>query len=70
MSEKEYSYVKKIEYYREIIKNLRSEIDNLIKENSDLKNRIIDLEIIDKCHQSFVGELLERDNQNEKTKER
>jgi len=68
--ENEKEFVKNENWYKEIIKNLRHEISLLIKENSRLKERIIDLEMIDKSHQELVGHLLEKNKriENEKFK--
>lgn len=57
--------------YEEIIKNLRKEISELIKENDYLKARIKDLEEIDLSHQELVGNLLmvlRKEKGNEKKK--
>lgn len=55
--------------YKEIIKNLRKEISELIKENDYLKARIKDLEEINMSHQELVGDLLKyRSVNNEKKK--
>jgi len=58
MNEEKYQYVKKINYYKEIIENLRKEIAELINENEHLKYRIKDLEEINLSHQELVGDLL------------
>ena len=57
MENKRYLEIKKENYYKEIIKNLRQEISELIKENENLRNRVIDLEIINQGHQELVGHL-------------
>ena len=48
MTEKEYEKFKNEDWYKEVIKNLRREISELIKENALLKEQIIDLKIIEK----------------------
>lgn len=48
MTEKEYEKFKNENWYKEVIKNLRQEISELIKENALLKEQIIDLKIIEK----------------------
>lgn len=58
MEDKRYLEIKKENYYKEIIKNLRQEISELIKENENLRNRVIDLEIISQGHQELVGHLM------------
>lgn len=71
MNDKEYRDLKKISYYKEIIKKLRDEISELIKENDYLKSRIEDLEEIDLSHQELVGNLLmvlRKEKGNEKKK--
>lgn len=71
MNDKEYRDLKKISYYKEIIKSLRDEISELIKENDYLKARIKDLEEIDLSHQELVGNLLmvlRKEKGNEKKK--
>ena len=70
MNDKEYRDLKKISYYKEIIKSLRDEISELIKENDYLKARIKDLEEIDLSHQELVGKLLmvRKEKGNEKKK--
>lgn len=71
MNDKEYRDLKKISYYKEIIKKLRDEISELIKENDYLKARIKDLEEIDLSHQELVGNLLmvlRKEKGNEKKK--
>lgn len=59
MTDKEYNELKRINYYKEIIKNLREEIKGLISENEALRERIRDLEIINEGHQELVGTLIE-----------
>lgn len=48
MTEKEYEKFKNEDWYKEVIKHLRQEISELIKENALLKEQIIDLKIIEK----------------------
>lgn len=48
------------EWYKSIIKSLRKEISELIKENSNLRERVIDLEMINQSHQELVGNLMEQ----------
>lgn len=63
MTDKEYNELKRINYYKEIIVNLRNEISNLIKENEMLRERVIDLEIINESHQELVGSLYEQNKE-------
>lgn len=63
MIDNKYEELKSINYYQEVINNLRSEISKLIKENEMLKERIIDLEIISEGHKELVGNLIK---ENEK----
>lgn len=60
MTDKEYNELKTINYYKEIIKNLREEISKLIKENEILRERVIDLEIINEGHQDLVSDLIKK----------
>jgi len=48
MTEKDYKKFKNEDWYKEVIKNLRQEISELIKENAILKEQVIDLKIIKK----------------------
>lgn len=59
-----------IEKLQEIIKVLRKEISDLIKENDYLKNRVIDLEIINHSHQDLVGDLIKKDKEGNNEKEK
>lgn len=63
MEDKKYLEIKKENYYKEIIKNLRKEISELIKENENLRNRVIDLEIINQSHQELVGHLMTKNKE-------
>ena len=63
MTDKEYNELKRINYYKEIIVNLRNEISKLIKENEMLRERVIDLEIINESHQELVGSLYEQNKE-------
>ena len=63
MTDKEYNELKRINYYKEIIVNLRNEINKLIKENEMLRERVIDLEIINESHQELVGSLYEQNKE-------
>lgn len=60
MTDKEYNELKTINYYKELIKNLREEISKLIKENEILRERVIDLEIINEGHQDLVSDLIKK----------
>ena len=66
MEEKDYRNLKKISYYKEIVKALRKEKSELIEENDYLKNRVRDLELIEKGHQEYVAELIMRNKNLEK----
>jgi len=66
MKEKDYRNLKKISYYKEIIKTLRKEISELIEENDYLKSRVRDLELIEKSHQEYVAELIMKNKNLEK----
>lgn len=55
--------IKKENYYKEIINNLRKEISELIKENENLRNRVVDLEIINQGHQELVGHLMAKNKE-------
>lgn len=59
-----------VEKLQEIIKVLRKEISDLIKENDFLKNRVIDLEIINHSHQDLVGDLIKKDKEGNNEKEK
>jgi hypothetical protein len=48
MTENDYKKFKNEDWYKEVIKHLRQEISELIKENALLKEQIIDLKIIEK----------------------
>ena len=66
MENKRYLEIKKENYYKEIIKNLRQEISELIKENENLRNRVIDLEIINQGHQELVGHLMMKNKESKR----